>query len=89
MNKELVKAYIDSQPVKVVTKLDLEKEKLEYDKINQCQKRTEATPEEFCRAFLLTKLVNELAYPPERIEIEHVYTAGRPHTITSRIDVIV
>ncbi len=89
VKNELVKAYIDSQPIKVVTKLDLEKEKLEYDKINQCQKRTEATPEEFCRAFLLTKLVNELAYPPERIEIEHVYTAGRPHTITSRIDVIV
>ena len=36
MNKELVKAYIDAQPIKVVTKLDLDKEKLEYDKIIQC-----------------------------------------------------
>ena len=89
MNKELVKAYIDAQPIKVVTKLDLNKEKLEYDKIVQCQKRTDAKPEELCRAFLLTKLVNELGYAPERIEIEHEYTAGRPHTITSRIDVIV
>ncbi len=33
--------------------------------------------------------MNELGYAPERIEIEHEYTAGRPHTITSRIDVIV
>ena len=89
MNKELVKKYIDSQPIKVVSKLDLVREKLEYDKIVQCQKRTDAKPEELCRAFLLTKLVNELGYAPERIEIEHEYTAGRPHTITSRIDVIV
>ena len=89
MNKELVKEFIDSQPIKVVTKLDLAQEKLEYDKIVQCQKRSDAKPEELCRAFLLTKLVNELGYAPERIEIEHEYTAGRPHTITSRIDIIV
>ena len=89
MNKELIRSYIDGQPIKVVTKLDLDREKLEYDRIVQCQKRTDAKPEELCRAFLLTKLVNELGYAPERIEIEHEYTAGRPHTITSRIDVIV
>lgn len=89
MNKELIKAYIDEKPIKVVKSLDLGREKLEYDKIVQCQNRTEAKPEELCRAFLLTKLVNELGYAPERIEIEHEYTAGRPHTITSRIDVIV
>ena len=29
MNKELVKEFIDSHPIKVVTKLDLGKEKLE------------------------------------------------------------
>lgn len=89
MNKELVKAYIDAQPIKVVKSLDLDREKLEYDKIVQCQRRTEAKSEELCRAYLLTKLVNELGYAPERIEIERVYTAGRPHTNTSRIDVIV
>lgn len=89
MNNTLIKQYIDSHPIKVVPKLDLAAEKLEYDRIVQCQKRTEAKPEELCRAFLLTKLVNELGYAPEKIEIEHEYTAGRPHTITSRIDVIV
>ena len=89
MNKDLLKAYVDTQPIKVVTKLDFAREKLEYDKITQCQRRTEAGPEELCRAFLLTRLVNELGYSPDRIEIEHEYTAGRPHTITSRIDVIV
>ena len=89
MNKDLVKLYIDEQPTKIVTKLDLENEKLEYDKIVQCQKRTDAKPEELCRAFLLTRLANELGYAPDRIEIERQYTAGRPHTNTSRIDIIV
>ena len=89
MNNTLIKQYIDDQPVKVVTKLDLSTGKLAYDKIIQCQKRTDTKPEELCRAYLLTKLVNELGYEPDRIEIEHEYTAGRPHTITSRIDIIV
>ena len=48
MNKELVKEYIDKQPIKIVTKLNIEREKLEYDKIVQCQKRTDAKPEELC-----------------------------------------
>lgn len=89
MNNSLIKQYIDDQPIKVVTKLDLDTGKLVYDKIVQCQKRTDAKPEELCRAYLLTKLVNELGYEPDKIEIEHEYTAGRPHTITSRIDIIV
>lgn len=89
MNRELIKQYIDDQPVKVVAKLDLDTGKLAYDKIIQCQKRTDAKSEELCRAYLLTKLVNELGYEPDKIEIEHEYTAGRPHTNTSRIDIIV
>lgn len=89
MNNNLIKNYIDQNPIKVVKNLDLVSMKLEYDKIVQCQKRTDAKPEELVRAYLLTKLVNELGYAPDRIEIEHEYTAGRPHTITSRIDIIV
>ena len=54
MVKQLIKEYIDNQPIKIVSKLDLDKEKLEYDKINQLQKRTDAKPEELCRAYLLT-----------------------------------
>ena len=37
MNNSLIKQYIDDQPVKVVTKLDLDTGKLVYDKIVQCQ----------------------------------------------------
>ena len=74
MNNALIKQYIDNQPVKVVTKLDLDTGKLAYDKIVQCQKRSDAKPEELCRAYLLTKLANELGYAPDKIEIEHEYT---------------
>lgn len=90
MNRTLIKNYIDMQPQKIVAKMDLKKNEIEYQEITQGQAIKEIRgDEEMSRAFLLTRLVNELGYLPERIEIEHEYTAGRPHTNTSRIDVIV
>ena len=90
MNRTLIKNYIDMQPQKVVAKMDLGKNEIEYHGITQGEVIKEVRgDEEMSRAFLLTRLVNELGYLPERIEIEHEYTAGRPHTNTSRIDVIV
>ena len=90
MDKEIIINYIKGQPIKVVTSIDLEKKKISYNGINQGRIIREITgEEEIVRAYLLTKLVNEYGYLPERIEIEHEYTAGRPHTITSRIDIIV
>lgn len=88
MNKDLIKQYIDTKPQKIVN-INWETNTLSYIGIKQCQVRTKADPEELVRAYLLTKLVNELGYKPERIEIEHTYTAGRPHTNTSRIDIVV
>lgn len=90
MNRDLIKQYIDSQPIKVVNHIDLQKGKISYQGIVQGRVITEITgDEEMVRAYILTRLTNELGYLPERIEIEHEYTAGRPHTITSRIDIIV
>ena len=88
MNNSLIKNYIDTQPIKIV-EIDWAKMTLKYLGIKECQKRTKADPEELVRVYLITKLVNECGYLPNRIEIEHEYTAGRPHTITSRIDIIV
>lgn len=88
MEKNLIRNYIDQQPSKIVN-INWEKSTLIYSGIRQCQARTKADPEELVRAYLITKLVNELGYSQDRIEIEHEYTAGRPHTNTSRIDVIV
>lgn len=90
MRRELIKNYIDGQPTKVVSSIDLIDNKISYSGINQSRVINEITgDEEMSRAFILTRLVNELGYSADRIEIEHEYTAGRPHTITSRIDIIV
>ena len=90
MNRELIKNYIKNQPTKVVSLLDLNDNKISYEAIKQGRVIEEITgDEEMSRAFLITRLVNELGYSPERIEIEHEYTAGRPHTNTSRIDLVV
>jgi type I restriction enzyme M protein len=64
--------------------------KVSYQDIKQWREIKEINgDEEMVRAFLLTRLVNALGYPADRIEIEREYTAGRPHTNTSRIDVVV
>lgn len=90
MNRIFIKKYIEAQTTKVVTKLDLNSNKIAYNGIVQGRNINDITgDEEMSRAFILTKLVNELGYAADRIEIEHEYTAGRPHTITSRIDIIV
>ena len=90
MDRTLIKKYIDNQPQKVVAKMDLGKNKIEYQGILQGQVIKEIKgDEEMSRSFILTRLVNELGYAPVRIEIEHEYTAGRPHTNTSRIDIVV
>lgn len=90
MDRTLIKKYIDNQPKKVVAKMDLGKNKIEYQGILQGQVIKEIKgDEEMSRSFILTRLVNELGYAPDRIEIEHEYTAGRPHTNTSRIDIVV
>ena len=90
MDRTLIKKYIDNQPQKIVTKMDLDKNKIEYQGIRQGQIVNEIKgDEEMSRSFILTRLVNELGYSPDRIEIEHEYTAGRPHTNTRRIDIVV
>lgn len=90
MNRKLIEKYIQTQPIKVVTKLDLDSNVIQYGGIIQGREIKVITgDEELSRAYLITRLVNELGYPSDCIEIEHEYTAGRPHTITSRIDVIV
>lgn len=90
MNRTIIKKYIDNSPQKVVKKMDLDKKEIQYQGILQGQTIKEIKgDEEMSRAFILTRLVNELGYSADRIEIEHEYTAGRPHTNTSRIDIIV
>jgi type I restriction enzyme M protein len=86
--KELIRGYIENSQKKIVKKIDVETRSVEYvdELVGRPRKNGD---EELVRAYILTKLINELGYSINNIEIEHEYTAGRPHTNTSRIDIIV
>lgn len=88
--KKLIVDYIESKSIKVVESIDIDKKTITYSK--DLKGKTITTllgDEEITRAYILTRLVNELGYSIENIELEHEYTAGRPHTNTSIIDIIV
>ena len=89
--KKTIEKYINEQSEKAVELFDIENKKIKYnDKIKSTRNITEITgDEEIARAFLIQKLANQLGYPMDSIVLENTYTAGRPHTNTSRIDVIV
>ncbi len=90
MNRTLIKNYINAGSIKVVANLDLAANKIKYTGITQHREITEITgDEEMSRAFLITKLVNELGYSMDKIEIEREYTAGRSPKLSPRIDIIV
>jgi len=89
MNYDVVKTYLDKQKNKVVEEYDFEKKKVKYTDKIKGWKIERYKPEEVVRSFILTKLVNELGYKPERIEIETEYDFGRPKVNKPRIDIIV
>lgn len=75
-----------------VAKINIEKATVQYsEKIKQNRVLKSLTgDEEIVRAFLIDRLVNELDYNPERIEIEKEYSVKAGHgKLTPRIDIIV
>jgi type I restriction enzyme M protein len=90
MNYDLIKKYLDDQKEKVIELYDFEKKKVKYsEKIKGWKIDEFRGDEEIVRAFVLAKLVNELGYKPENIEIEKQYDIGRPKVNKTRIDIIV
>lgn len=88
MDRERIASAIAKHSNRVVS-LDIHNNEIEYSQIIQHRAIKAITgDEEIVRAFIISRLVNELGYSPERIEIEKEYQAGRPKTITSRIDII-
>ena len=56
MDRTLIKKYIDNQPQKIVTKMDLDKNKIEYQGIRQGQIVNEIKgDEEMSRSFILRR----------------------------------
>lgn len=90
--KDLIN-YIKQSPI--IKEIDIESKKISYQGINQNRKieklsgKENEISEELVRAYLLTKLVKELGYKPENIEIEKEYDIGRPKVNKPRIDVVV
>jgi len=89
MNYEIIKRYLDEQKIKVVEEYNFEERKVKYsEKIKGWKIDKFRGDEEIVRAYILAKLVNELGYKPENIEIEKQYELGRPKVNKPRIDVI-
>ena len=84
---ESLEKYLQKSPV--IENIDILKKKISYKKIIQHRKVVSITgKEELVRAYLITRLVKELGYKPEDIEIEKEYDIGRPKVNKPRIDVI-
>lgn len=91
IQKKTIEFIINSANIKAVEKFNIDKKEIKYSsKIKSSRDITSINgDEEIARAFLVTELVNVYGYKPENLELETVYTAGRPHTNTSRIDLVV
>lgn len=93
MNKDIQKPienYLKRSSQKVVDFVVREK-KVKYDKSIKSHReiKTISGDEEAVRSYLVTKLINELGYKKENIELEKEYDIGRPKVNKPRIDVIV
>jgi len=93
MNKDIQKPienYLKKAPKKAVDFIGKERE-IKYDKSIKSSREIKRVSgnEEAVRSYLVTKLINELGYRKENIELEKEYDIGRPKVNKPRIDVIV
>lgn len=90
MNIDAIRKYLDNQKIIAVESYDFEKKKVKYsDKISGWKIGKFRGDEEIVRAYILAKLVNDLGYKLENIELEKQYDIGRPKVNKPRIDIIV
>lgn len=89
--KEIIEQKLQKQK-NSVAKINIDETTVQYfEKIKQNRVLKSLTgDEEIVRAFLIDRLVNELDYKPENIEIEKDYSVKAGHRkLTPRIDIIV
>ena len=88
---QILNEYILNSKIKAVSMLSFDQKKINYsEKIIQHNKIEAITgEEERVRAYLLTRLSNELGYNLENLEIEKPFSIGRRGGSKARIDVIV
>ncbi len=93
MNKNIqksIESYLKKNSQKVVD-FTVREKKIKYssDIKSHREIKTVTGDEEPVRGYLVAKLVNELGYKKENIELEKEYDIGRPKVNKPRIDVIV
>lgn len=90
MNWKKEVASLTKKSKEPCVQLDLDKGTVKYSNKIKLWRELETITgdEEVVRAFLINRLINELDYSADLIEIERPYEAGRPKKITPRIDVI-
>ena len=85
--QEILEKYLKSSPI--ITNIDFSKKKISYKGIIQHREiNVISGKEELVRAYLITRLVKDLGYKAENIEIEKEYDIGRPKVNKPRIDII-
>jgi type I restriction enzyme M protein len=90
MDTTVIEKYLKQQKVMAVEVFDFKNKKVKYsEKIKGWKIDKFRGDEEIVRAYILSKLANDLGYKPENIEIEKTYDIGRPKVIKPRIDIIV
>jgi len=88
--QEKIESKLQTRKNKIVS-INIDKETISYNEKIKLHRQIEKITgdEEISRAFLIDKLINELDYPAELIELEKEYNIGRPKVQKARIDVIV
>lgn len=89
--RKLVEDYLKQWPHnKAVISYNFDNDQIEYG-LRRDRREISKLPgdEEYVRAFVVTKLVNELGYSMNDIEFEKEYSIGRPSRKKARIDIIV
>ncbi|MDM5270791.1 N-6 DNA methylase [Sulfurovum sp. zt1-1] len=88
--QERIEDKLQNQKNKV-TSINIDRKEIAYNEKIKLHRQIETITgdEEITRAFLIDRLINELDYPAELIELEKEYNIGRPKVQKARIDVIV
>ena len=89
--RKMVEDYLKQWPTNpAIVSYDFQNDSIEYGRRRDNRSISKLPgDEEYVRAYIVTKLVNELGYSMDDIAFENEYSIGRPSKKKARIDIIV
>ena len=89
--RKMVEDYLKQWPTNpAIVSYDFQNDNIEYGRRRDNRSISKLPgDEEYVRAYIVTKLVNELGYSMDDIAFENEYSIGRPSKKKARIDIIV